>query len=232
MLIISDVIMDNQLSYGEKFVFTGPQMDIPIGHGFSSIDGKEYQAYSIAFVLKKVNNNIGFEPVTIYPDITSPDAEPTGRTINDTYIKEISPLFETYIKCINKDANKTNTKSENKLIALYYPEKKSHQEKLWSEKIKLQILDDKFGIAYNINLYPDKISHGKVIMSKTNYRNAIKDIPSFYRNSFPEQFIQVDNFINTYKNINEGIVFPKTFDEISKKFLNNQQSNKEQEYSK
>ncbi len=211
--LLSNKLSDDRIAYGKKIKITGKPLDIPIGHGFRSSDGKEYQAYSMAFIVCKEANNIGFKFVSIFPDITAAGkTEPTGRTAYDAYIKNRSPLFETYLRCINEDANKKNRNLRELLIASYYPAKVSEEGDVWSEKIKLQIQNDKGTTELNINMYEGSMSYGRKSLKTVPYNRAVQSIPEHYRLIFSDQCRHVNNFINMYRHVNEGIKLPKSFD--------------------
>lgn len=211
--LLSNKLSDDKIAYGKKIKITGKPLDIPIGHGFRSSDGKEYQSYSISFIICKEANDIGFEFVSIFPDITAAGkTESTGRTAYDAYTKEKSPLFETYLRCINEDANKENKSLRELLIASYYPPKVSDEGNVWSEKIKLQIQNDRGTTELSINMYEGSISYGKKSFKTVHYDRAIQSIPQHYKVTFSDQCRHINNFINMYRHINEGIGLPKSFD--------------------
>ena len=211
--LLANKLSDSRIAYGKKIKITGKPLYIPVGHGFRSSDGKEYQAYSMAFIVSKEANNIGFEFVSIFPDITAAGkTEPTGRTAYDVYTKKKSPLFETYLRCINEDANKENKNLRELLIASYYPPKVSEEGDVWSEKIRLQIQSDRGTTELNINMYEGSMSYGRKSLKTVPYDQAVRSIPEHYRSAFPDQCRHVNNFINMYRHINEGMELPRSFD--------------------
>ncbi len=211
--LLAKRLSDDKIAYGKKIKIAGKPLDIPIGHGFRSSDGKEYQSYSMAFIVRKEANDIGFEFVSIFPDITvSGKIEPTGRTAYDAYTKEKSPLFEAYLRCINEDANKENKNMRELLIASYYPAMISDEGDVWSEKIKLQMQNDRGMTELNINMYEGSISYGKKSFKTAKYDQAVRSIPEHYKAVFPDQCRHVNNFINMYRHIREGIELPRSFD--------------------
>ena len=213
MLLLSDRLSDDKIAYGRKIKITGKPLDILIGHGFRSSDGKEYQSYSMAFIIRKEANDIGFEFVSIFPDVTaSGKTQPTGRTAYDAYTKEKSPLFETYLRCINEDANKENKNLREVLIASYYPAMVSDEGDIWSEKIRLQIQNDRGTTELNINMYESSMSYGKKSFQTVTYDRAVWSVPEHYKTVFPDQCRHVSNFIHMYRHINEGIELPRSFD--------------------
>lgn len=213
MPLLAVRLSDDKIAYGKNIKIAGKPLDIPIGHGFRSSDGKEYQSYSMAFIICKEANDIGFKFVSIFPDITaSGKTVLTGRTAYDAYTKEKSPLFETYLRCINEDANKENKNLRELLIASYYPAAVSDEGDVWSEKIRLQIQNDRGTTELNINMYEGSISYGKKSFRTAKYDQAVQSIPEHYKAVFPDQCRHVNNFINMYRHIREGIELPRSFD--------------------
>lgn len=193
--LLANRLSDDRIAYGKKIKVTGKPLDIPVGHGFRSSDGKEYQTYSMAFAVCKTANNIGFEFVSVFPDITvSGKAEPTGRTAYDVYTKERSHLFKTYLRCINEDANKGNKSMRELLIASYYPAKVSNEGDVWGEKIRLQIQNDRGTTELNINMYENSMSYGRKTMKAVHYDRAARSIPEHYS-------------LNSASNYNEVFLF-------------------------
>lgn len=211
--LLAKRLSDDKTAYGKNIKIAGKPLDIPIGHGFRSSDRKEYQSYSMAFIIRKEANDIGFEFVSVFPDITaSGKTEPTGRTAYDAYTKEKSPLFETYLRYINEDANKENRNMRGLLIASYYPAIISDEGDAWSEKIRLQIQNDRGTTELNINMYKNSVSYGKKSFKTVKYDQAARTFPEHYRTVFPDQCRHAGNFIHMYRHINEGIELPRSFD--------------------